>query len=92
VVTTHTIIQNPIRMAKVIKNLLIERLESLNLEKIAEETKFKQRSDSKIEFKAFLVGFMLSFMAKSYALSSWAMAISLFLGKTVTKQSLQEKF
>jgi Transposase DDE domain len=79
-------------MAKIAKNLLIERLESLNLEKIAEETKFKQRSDQKIELKAFLVGFMVSFMAKNYSLSGWASAISLFIGKTVTKQSLQEKF
>jgi hypothetical protein len=79
-------------MAKVIKNLLIERLESLNIEKIAAETKFKQRSDQKIELKAFLVGFMVSFMAKGYSLNHWAAAISRFLGKTVTKQSLQEKF
>lgn len=79
-------------MAKVIKNLLIERLESLNIEKIAEETKFKQRSDQKMELKAFLVGFMVSFLAKGYSLNHWAAAISHFLGKTVTKQSLQEKF
>jgi hypothetical protein len=79
-------------MAKIAKNLLIERLDSLNLEKIAEETNFKQRRDQKIELKAFLVGFMVSFMAKNYSLSRWATAISLFLGKIVTKQSLQEKF
>jgi hypothetical protein len=69
VVTTHTIAPISIRMAKVIKNLLIERLESFNIEKIAEETKFKQRSDQKIELKAFLVGFMVSFLAKGYSLN-----------------------
>jgi hypothetical protein len=66
VVTTHTSVQISIRMAKVIKNLLIERLESLNIEKIAAETKFKQRSDQKMELKAFLVGFMVSFLAKGF--------------------------
>jgi hypothetical protein len=79
-------------MAKIVKNPLMERLDSLNLEKIAKETGFKQRSDQKIELKPFIVGFMMSFMAKSYSLLNWASAISLFLGKTVTKQSLQEKF
>lgn len=79
-------------MAKIVKNPFIERLESLNIEKIAEETGFKQRKDQKIELKPFIVGFMMSFMAKSYSLLNWASAIGLFIGKSVTKQSLQEKF
>ena len=79
-------------MTKVRKNQLTVRLNELNIEKIAISSGFTKRSDSKISLLSFLQSFMESFMEGSFSLSSWASALGMLIGTTVTKQALQGKF
>jgi len=72
-------------------NIIFEKLTTKAINKIAKLTGYKKRNRGKINAKSLIVGFMMMISKKMNSYESWASEVSVLVGKSVTRQAIENR-
>ena len=68
-----------------------QKISKLPIEELAKSSGFQKRKPKKIDAKSFVLGFFLQCQTGKWSLKHLAIKISLLIGQTVSKQSVEKK-
>lgn len=72
-------------------NTIFEKLAIRAINKIAKHSGYKKRHRGKINARSLIIGFMMMISKKMNSYESWASEVSVLVGKSVTRQAIENR-
>jgi hypothetical protein len=78
-------------LVKINNSYLAKKIDSLDLDKIAKESKFYKRTPKKINAAALLLSFFTMSLNEHYSFRNWAVQLSLWCSVNISKQGIWKR-